>query len=191
MPRGDQTLTLVCHPETPVPAVTGVAVRLRRTPDGGLSLSYQLSGDMGRLRIPVPKPPGPTDELWQHTCFEVFIANSGEAAYREFNFSPSGQWAAYAFFDYRQRDLDGGSFGSSISPQIATRLSPGQLELNAVLAAGALPPQTGTLDLGLSAVVETIDGSLAYWALRHTTSRPDFHHRASFTFELADGEPPA
>jgi len=43
------------------------------------------------------------DELWRHTCCELFaapvalVATAQGGAYREFNFSPSGDWAAYAF----------------------------------------------------------------------------------------------
>ena len=40
------------------------------------------------------------DDLWRTTCFELFVAGEG-TAYREYNFSPSGQWAAYDFDDYR------------------------------------------------------------------------------------------
>ena len=34
--------------------------------------------------------------------------------------------------------------------------------------------------LGLSAVVETRDGDLSYWALHHRAGRPDFHHPDAF-----------
>ena len=63
-----------------------------------------LRGDIARLRIPEDCTPERTDQLWEHTCFEAFFAAHGESAYREFNFSPSGQWAAYAFKDYRQAE---------------------------------------------------------------------------------------
>ena len=41
------------------------------------------------------------DDLWQHTCFELFIGAKNDAEYYEFNFSPSGEWAAYEFRNYR------------------------------------------------------------------------------------------
>jgi hypothetical protein len=36
----------------------------------------------------------------------------------------------------------------------------------------------------VSAVVETLDGALSYWALRHPPGKPDFHHADSFALEL-------
>ncbi|MBI1251562.1 MAG: hypothetical protein GC189_08835 [Alphaproteobacteria bacterium] len=39
--------------------------------------------------------------------------------------------------------------------------------------------------VGLSAVIETIDGGKSYWAIAHPSERPDFHHSDSFVCELA------
>ena len=142
---------------------------------------------MARLLIPEPGAADCTDGLWEHSCFEVFVAVPGEAAYREFNLSPSGQWAAYAFSSYRQRDerrlLD-------VPPQVTARLFAGRLELEAVIKAAVLPPAVGAakLQIGLCAVVEAadlIDGSHSYWALRHPAALPDFHHRDGFAVELS------
>ena len=36
------------------------------------------------------------------------------------------------------------------------------------------------LDLQARWVVETRDGDLSYWALRHVAGRPDFHHPHAF-----------
>lgn len=191
--RPDHTLALVRHPETPAPAVRAIAVRVTHGPDGHLVLEYRLSGDIARLLIPAPQLPGPAKGLWEHTCFEVFVAVVGDAAYRELNFSPSGQWAAYAFSGYRQRDEAAASrIAPAICPQIVTRVLADRLELDAAIAPDALPPNPGraSLQLGLSTVVEAADGGRTYWALRHTTARPDFHDRDTFTLELADPRTP-
>lgn len=187
----DHTLALVCHPETPAPVVRAIAVRVTRGPDGHLVLEYRLDADIAGLRIPAPQLPGPARGLWEHTCFEVFVAVVGDAAYRELNFSPSGQWAAYAFSGYRQRD-EANRSARAISPQIVTRVLADRLELDAAIAPDALlpNPSRASLQLGLSTVVEAADGSRTYWALRHTTARPDFHDRATFALELADPRPP-
>jgi len=37
----------------------------------------------------------------------------------------------------------------------------------------------------LTAVIETQDGNLSYWALHHPAERPDFHRNAGWTAELA------
>jgi len=139
-------------------------------------------------RLLIPKPPSETrsDGLWEHTCFEAFVAVAGNSAYREFNFSPSGQWAAYAFYGYRQPEATPFSIQP---PQISTRLSAGRLELTALIAGDSLlySTATGSLQIGLSAVIEstdTVEGCRSYWALRHPAARPDFHHRDAFVLEF-------
>ena len=95
--------SLTCHTDTVSTAVQTVHVEVEPQPQGALHLSYELTGDLAQIRIPAPQPPAAVDGLWEHTCFEVFVAVEGKASYHEFNFSPSGQWAAYAFSDYRVR----------------------------------------------------------------------------------------
>ena len=45
---------------------------------------------------------GRAPELWKTTCFEAFLRAKGEEAYREWNFAPTGNWAAYDFKRYRK-----------------------------------------------------------------------------------------
>jgi len=182
------TSTLVCHPASPAPMIRSLAADVARTPDGGLVCSYHLQGDMARLRIPAGVA-GRRDRLWEQTCFEAFIAPSGSAAYLEFNFSPCGQWAAYAFNDYRQ-PAHGGVLPPA--PRIDVKVSAGRLELVAVIARAALPGGDAPLHIGLSAVVEsadTVDGERSYWALRHAPGAPDFHRRDNFIIELPAHRP--
>ena len=184
MQPNDYPLTLLCHPATAAPVVRNIEARATIQPDGTLSIAYRLWGDMARLLIPEPHPPERTDSLWEHSCFEAFVGVAGETAYREFNFSPSGQWAAYAFSDYRQPD---DSLAPISAPSITTRRFAGRLEIDVIVARDALPTGT-TLQIGLSAVVEAadiVDGSHSYWALSHRAQRPDFHQRAAFILELA------
>ena len=158
---------LIPHPQTPCAAVREISARVSRTqPD--LIVSYSIQGDIGRVRLPLRGE----QPLWQHTCCELFVALKGAPAYREFNFAPSGEWAAYAFQRYRE--------GAPIQvrdPRIAVRASPGKLELDARV------PAQGSLLLGLSAVIES-DGGLSYWALRHPPGGPDFHHADCFAMEF-------
>ena len=39
--------------------------------------------------------------------------------------------------------------------------------------------------LGLSAVLEEVDGTKSYWALTHPGDKPDFHHPDCFAAKLA------
>lgn len=176
-------LTLRPHSASPAGPVHALTVDLDHHAEGGLRLSFALAHD-GNLLIPAPQPPEPTDSLWAHTCCEAFVAVAGEAGYREYNFSPSGQWASYAFSAYRQRAATPDALPA---PAIETVATPGLLSLHATLPAQLLPaaPPGRLLLLGLSAVCEARDGTLQYWALRHPAERPDFHHRRSFALAFA------
>ena len=168
---------LICHTSAAT-AVESIEVELQALPKGRLQLRYALTGDLTKLRIPEPQPPAAVDGLWEHTCFEAFIAAAGDAGYREFNFSPSGQWAVYAFSGYRVRS----AWTASLAPTVRFTQTVGHLLLEAVIAAADLPPNRAgkPFQLGLTAVIEASDGSRSYWALHHPEAQPDFHHRAGF-----------
>ena len=186
-------LTLECHPDTPAPPVRAVRARVGRTQDGVLAVSFLIEGDMDRLRVPSGSPSRRVDRLWEHTCCEIFIARMGVPAYHEFNFSPSGEWAAYAFERYRQGVAFPGEHANAedLDPHVTARCAAGQLELDAALRLDRLSPAhlEATLRLALSAVVEERDGALSYWALRHPPGRPDFHHDFAYMLELAEADP--
>ncbi len=132
------------------------------------------------------------DDLWRHTCFEAFVAAPGAAAYCEFNFSPSGAWAAYGFTGYR----------TGMTP-LRLLAAPGRTGDGTLVAwrwrsivqpgLPLIPPGNGPLHLALAAVIEEQSGALSYWALRHAPGQPDFHHRDGFALDLpgaaAEGTP--
>lgn len=170
---------LLPHPSTPCPAVTGLHVRVATQSGGGVALTYTLVGNPAALSIPAPARPERVDGLWRHTCFEAFVMADGGPAYRELNFSPSGEWAAYAFRQYRE----GGPLAPMPAPVIEARVGEKVLRLDVTLPRMALPGP-GPLRLGLSAVIEEADGRLSYWALHHPPGKPDFHHASAFALEL-------
>jgi hypothetical protein len=177
---------LLCHPSTPERAVRGIAAFARRKASGLLDVGFRLDADVSRLRIPAPSSPRVAARLWQHTCFETFVAIDDRPAYHELNFAPSGEWAAYAFRGYR----DGGTLvDEALAPAIELRTTEGRLELDAVIRLDRLSPAPprASLRIGLSAVIEANDGALSYWALRHPPGKPDFHHAEAFALRL---EPP-
>lgn len=153
-------------------------------PDGGLRLDFRLQASPDGVRLPPTAPAVQTDSLWQHTCFEAFLAVEGQAAYREFNFSPSGAWAMYTFADYR-RPVEP-PLAASGKPTIACAWVEGEFRLIAHIAPADLPLHGDgqALMMGLCAVIEEADGSLSYWALRHRPDRPDFHARDAFALRL-------
>ncbi len=170
--------SLIRHPDSPSPGPLRLDANVALNAAGGLMLRYRISGGTDELRIPDATGPARVEGLWRHTCFEVFVMGEDAPAYREFNFSPAGAWQAYGFQAYRQ----GGPLASATAPRIV-RLTEGDFGLDVLLPASQLPPGP-CLRLGLSAVIEAIDGGLSYWALRHPPGRPDFHHPDCLALEL-------
>ncbi|MCC7462519.1 MAG: DOMON-like domain-containing protein [Gammaproteobacteria bacterium] len=161
-----------------------------------LALLWQIDGDIAALRLPPPQPAARAAALWRHVCFEAFFgpAPAGEA-YWELNIAPSGAWALYSFGSYRSacREVGEGALGEVEVERAAQRL-----RLTAVLDcprlgaefAAALRSATH-LQVGLMAVLECADGQLGYWALAHTSNRPDFHRRDAFVLQLPVHHPAA
>jgi hypothetical protein len=177
-------LLLLVHPSERGPAGLSISVSLAQvsSDDGpGWLLRYRLEGDVGALAIPSPAA-GAADGLWRHTCLEVFVQDGDGPGYQEFNFSPSGQWAVYRFSGERQRSP--GDMLPAARPAITTERSADSLVLQAWLPRALLPTQPTAV--GLTAVVETLDGQLSHWALQHPlVHRPDFHHSAGWTHRPA------
>ena len=178
----EHNVDLRCHPSIRPEAVRAIGVLIRRSPTGELRMTFRLDGDVSRLRVPSPVEPSIGEKLWQHTCFETFIAVEGQSAYHEFNFAPSGEWTVYAFRGYR----DGlPPANEMMRPQIVVRTDRSRLELDALVRLDVLSAahQHAPLRIGLSAVVEANDG-LSYWALRHPRDKPDFHDAEGFALLL-------
>ena len=147
-------------------------------------LRYHIEVPEDDLALPDPAASERTDGLWKTTCCELFLRRSDAQEYLEFNFSPSSQWAAYQFSGYREgpQELD------VVPPEIFLDCSASHLALEATID---LPPEWADAPLvaALSAVIEEVDGTKSYWALRHPPGQPDFHHPDCFALTL--GAPPA
>jgi hypothetical protein len=175
MPSPAGRLRLTRHPAAPpgAPAIA-IDVTIARPDAKILALTYEVSSRVGDLVIPSPAPPARSDGLWRHTCFEAFVRAPSGDAYAEFNFSPSGEWAAYGFSGYREAMTP----LEITAPQIEVHQTDGRLAVSVRLASA------GPSRLGLSAVIEEVGGRISYWALAHPAAKPDFHHRDSFVYEL-------
>lgn len=157
-----------------------VDATLTHASSGSLQIVYAVHGFNLDLHVPTPHVPAPADALWKTTCCEVFLGSLGQTGYREFNFSPSGQWASYDFSDTRQRAAT--SFDCP-APQILFERNDDLLKLTATLPSAALP-KADTLRIAVSVILQANDSHLAYWALAHPPGQPDFHHHAGFVLSL-------
>jgi hypothetical protein len=162
---------LIAHGAHPAKAVEAVTVfaDIRRGPS---VLTYSVDGAFPLN--PAPAVSERTDGLWQHTCFELFVAPVEEDGYFEFNFSPSTQWAAYRFDGYRA--------GMADFPIDAPIIESMENGARVVLDLGALPE--GEWRVGITAVIEERDGTKSYWALAHPGEKPDFHDAGGFVLTV-------
>jgi len=180
MPALAADLTLLPHPGQSIPLDLAVTASLQWR-NGQLALSYRIVGPLATLRLPRPAAAAQRrDGLWQHTCCEIFIAAADTPAYFELNFSPGGDWAAYAFSSYRQ-PVQAVCLGAP--PSIETQTEAAGFSLHATLDTSFLP-LARVWHVGLSCVIEDTDDQRSYWALKHAEERPDFHLRESFVLTL-------
>ena len=174
---------LTAHPSSPCDAIRRLEAGFETAKfPGELEVRFRMDGDFTRIRLPPAELARRRDGLWQHTCFEVFLRPDGSDSYHEFNFAPSGDWAAYRFAG-RRRDQ---TTTELPAPRIDCRRLPDGCTLSAQFEIAALPElaQAASLDAGLTAVIETTDGARSYWALAHGGARPDFHDPATFTLRV-------
>jgi hypothetical protein len=170
--------SLHAHPSTGSGHIEGVRVRLERLGAGRLHLRFQIDAPADRIVLPPAAPPLRSDRLWETTCFEMFLKGATHPGYREFNFSPSGQWSAYEFGAYRAGMVQA---AVAASPVLRLAVEPHRIAADIGL----------TLDLsdepyrvGLCAIVEEKEYKRTFWAASHGASEPDFHHRSCFADDL-------
>ena len=167
-------MQLLVHPDTRV--ATDQAIDTAVWKDGERWHFRYLVEGAEDLILPDARPADRTDGLWKQTCFEAFVRLSGNH-YIELNFSPSSQWAAYRFEDYR-RDM------RDEPAEVEIWLDAGETWLALEAAVRCRSLKAGS-SLGLSAVIKERD-STSFWALGHPDGAPDFHDRACFRAVLAD-----
>lgn len=167
------------HPDTSSP-VEHVVAQVARFENGRVTISFEVEDLAKAVRWPEPAQPARVDRLWEHTCFELFVKPLGRESYYEFNFSPSGEWAAYRFSRYRtDMQLAHGLAVPTLRPKsagIAVSLDLGQ-------APGL--PEEDDWSAAICAVIEDKAGGTSYWALKHAAGKPDFHHADCFDLILA------
>jgi len=148
-----------------------------------LSMRYVVQGEIENLLLrPAFVSAARKDDLWQATCFEFFLAIKDLPGYWEFNMSPSSEWNVYVMdayrrigfreelsiqqlpFEFKQKD---NAFALAISVDLTPFLHSEQ-----------------KIQLGITAILQTKDGTETYWALTHPGTQADFHLRESFVIEL-------
>ena len=173
-----KTYRLHPHPAHPPLAVSSVESRLFGRDRNWLRLRWRIEGS-GKLVVPPLAGKGRADDLWQTTCFEMFLKPPEGSSYSEFNLSPSERWNAYDFVARRagmtERTMPR-------APVCTTRPGSAFAIFDAAIPAAGLPREECAM--ALACVIEEVGGHRSYWALEHGGSAPDFHDPACFTARL-------
>ena len=175
-------LTLIPHPTTqPSDPAFKVWATVELSASFGLmataNIWFAVQAPVARFVIPDAEEPDRVDGLWKTTCCEAFLRKTGGDGYREWNFAPSGQWAAYDFENYR----DGMNKPDIEAPpyvRVEDNLTWWTLGATIAVDAGR------SWDINLTAVLEETDGTKSYWALAHPPEKPDFHMPDCFIGKL-------
>ncbi|MCR2833887.1 hypothetical protein [Parerythrobacter lacustris] len=158
--------TLILHPDCAPGPITAVSAHCEPT-HAGCRARFRLEGDISAIKIPADAESIRRDNLWKTTCFEIFWQPRGDSYYREFNLSPSSQWACYDFDDFRLNGRD----APVETIAIACRHDAGELVLEAEIASELPVPA----DVALNAIVEDRDGNIQFWALAFQPGKAEFH----------------
>lgn len=191
-------LALTLHPTELRKPNHLVRAKLRASPvdSGKLLLFYEIQG-ANRIAWPNAEPgtvPSSRedsfsgrrrDELWKATCFECFLGLAAQSTYIEWNFSVDGDWAAYAFKNYRGEMAQASVAAPQFHlPNKSERLF---IEVETDLPAELRSPVADGLDFSrleaslTAVIVEVGQDKPFYWAVEHRREKPDFHARESFT----------
>ena len=149
-----------------------------------IGVEYDLYGLLSHLVIPDYLPAHKRcDDLWQHTCFELFLREADEKKtnYYECNFSPAGNWNVYRFSSYRKGMMPANTVRDPILTIEKTKKI---FSLRAEVDLTGLVPDSTLLEVGVSCIIENCDGKHGYWALSHPGEAPDFHDPQSFIIRL-------
>jgi hypothetical protein len=178
-----QTFELNPYPVEDVPEIeiVGTVERIGNQ----LSLCYEVRGDVGSILLHPPSTPARKDDLWMATCFEFFLAVPGTLGYWEFNMSPAGDWNVYRMDEYRRVGFREESAIRKLPFRFQKEKT--ELSLDIVMDLSPIIQPEEKIEIGISAVIQTMDKKETHWALSHPNewaSQPDFHLRESFVLEF-------
>lgn len=163
---------LMLHVTCDLGPIRAVTAAIRATAQG-CDAEFRLDGHIPSIVLPPHARGERRDNLWQSTCFEIFWQPLGGTAYREFNLSPSGDWAAYDFDTFRE--------GMRNAPVAAIALACSHDEAGLVLKASIAADLAAPAQVALTAIVAHPNGGKQYWALAFPPGRPEFHSEANRT----------
>lgn len=161
---------LMLHVSCDLGPIRSVSANISAT-SSGCEAEFRLDGRVDAIVLPRSGASVRADDLWKTTCFEIFWQPIGGSAYREFNLSPSGRWAAYDFDRFRE--------GMRNAPVDAISLTTSSINTELVLKASIAADLPAPAQVALNAIVEHDGGAMQYWALAFGPGKPEFHSEAT------------
>lgn len=153
------------HPDCLPGPISNITATIEET-DEGCRAKFVLMGDINSIKLPDLTLPKRRDFLWKTTCFEIFWQKEGETAYKEFNISPSLEWACYEFETFRKNSKDG---LASVAIDRSSKQS--ELEISCLISS----PLSTPARVALNAIVEDLDSNIQFWALAFPPGKAEFH----------------
>ena len=178
---------LITYPADQIPNIR-IGGYLERI-ENQLSISYVIKGDIDNILLPKPSPSTRQDDLWKATCFEFFFAIPDSPEYWEVNTSPSGAWNVYHMDAYRRVGFRKETAIQQLSFEFQ-KVDIIYLQdfyiylLDVSLDLTPLLPADQKIQVGVTAIIQTMNRNETYWALAHSGPQADFHQRDSFILEL-------
>lgn len=147
-----------------------------------LTMRLNLIGNRAEILLPASAvTPLRKDNLWQATCFELFLAEEDTANYWEFNLSPAGHWNVYSFAEYRRNMQEEAAYNRL---PFTVKTTAEKLSFTVEILLANIIATEKPLEAAVCAVIQHRNKALSYWALTHCGAKPDFHRRESFTIKL-------
>ncbi len=136
-----------------------------------LELSFNIEGDMSSIVFPELKNrPIRQHNLWQHTCFEVFLQSPMSKNYLELNLSPHGPWQCYEFSSYRKNRAE-----SLKVISVRSQNFQGKNSYRCSFALNFFEEGILLYTQIKPACVLKSKQQLTYWSTEHSSTKPDFH----------------
>jgi hypothetical protein len=175
-----QDFELIPYPADQIPNIR-IAVDIERI-ENQLSILYAVKGDIDEILLPKPSASMRQDDLWKATCFEFFLAIPDQPEYWEFNMSPPSAWNIYHMDAYRRI-----GFHEEIKIQqlpFDFQKVDDEYLLNVSMGLSPVLQASQKIQVGITAIIQTMDGNETYWALAHPGPQADFHLRESFIISI-------
>lgn len=170
------------HPYAPTNSSLTLSASLERNQHNHLSVRYYLQDNQNEVIFSPPNhQPNRADNLWEKTCFELFLGFPGSCRYWELNLSPSGDWNLFRFNTYRHGMVEELLIVSLPMEVIRKNHS---LTLHSTLDLNPFIHPHQPIDASITAVIILSDKTPSYWAINHCGNQPDFHLRESFSISL-------